>query len=337
MQYILTILWLLVVDQAATRMTDAWVLERSWSLRTSRQQHQRFWTFAVWMESSKDRDSLSSSSSNLDVSILSNEIPHDSAEVEEALPDFLSSPVLRQVYPHLMEYKKLNGHVNIPLGSSAGRQCQTLRRLQLQQKLTDQEVELLSQLQFRFTSLDDVYYQVPFEEMFQRLLDYEQQHPGTGFQIPKKYPSDPELGAWVTGIRRLAPNLTADQNEESESTPPPTGRIHPDHVERLNAIGFTWKSDRKCGSKFMQFYRELHQRIQDETQKQTRDVLGNDEDAHRENARLQVLQDPSVQTWIAAQRETFYRGTMSETRQHYMNSLVGDESWKDKPQEGEIN
>jgi hypothetical protein len=36
-----------------------------------------------------------------------------------------------------------------------------------------------------------------------------------------------------------------------------------------------------------------------------------------------ILSESEVQQWIQAQREAVKRGTLSETRQHYMESVAG--------------
>jgi hypothetical protein len=41
-----------------------------------------------------------------------------------------------------------------------------------------------------------------FDDFVQRLISYAAQHDGD-VSPPKKYPADPELGAWVTAVRRL--------------------------------------------------------------------------------------------------------------------------------------
>ena len=208
---------------------------------------------------------------------------------EDSIPSFIQSPVLKQVYPALQEHMQQYGNPNIPLGTPQGRQCQTLRRLHIQQKLTDPEVQLLESIGFYFHSLEDVYQTADFDDLYGRLLDYRQQQHDESWP-PKKYPSDPELGAWVTGLRRLGP-----------------AQVDPEHADRLNAIDFAWKSDRKCGSAFMQQYRAVRERIQ---------VEGAET----------VWQDAAVQQWVQAQREAVKRQTLSETRQHYMVQLVG-EGW----------
>eukprot|EP00980_Cylindrotheca_fusiformis_P014958 scaffold4095_cov117-Cylindrotheca_fusiformis.AAC.15 len=197
------------------------------------------------------------------------------------------SPVLKQVYPKLLDWKEKYGHPNIPLGSSEGRQCQTLRRLHIQQKLTAAEIEWLDSLGFIFHSLEDVYQDVSFEELFGRMMEYEARHPESNFQIPKKCPEDPELGAWVTGIRRLGPD-----------------GVDPEHAQKLNEVGFAWVSTRKCGSKFMLRYKELVQQVEEQ---------GVDK----------VLNDPQTIKWIQAQQEVVKRGAMSQTRIHYLEELFG--------------
>jgi hypothetical protein len=201
----------------------------------------------------------------------------------------ITSPVLRQVYPALLEWKQTYGHPNIPLGSKEGRQCQTLRRLHIQNKLLADEVAWLKQLGFIFTSLEDVYREADFDEMFQRLMNYEQEHPNNNFQIAKKCPSDPELGAWVTGIRRLA--------QEG---------VDPLHSYKLNQVGFAWISTRKCGSKFMDQYRKFIDQVQ-------------------EQGREAVLSESKPVNWIKAQQEVLKRGTLSHTRVHYLADLFGED------------
>jgi hypothetical protein len=199
----------------------------------------------------------------------------------------ITSPVLQQVYPALLEYKQQYGHPNIPLGSAAGRQCKTLQRLHIQTKLTDEEVAWLKELGFVFHSLEEVYQDVDFDQLLARLLEYEKAHPDNNFQVPKKCPEDPELGAWVTGIRRLGKE-----------------GVQREHVAKLDAADFAWKSIRKCGSKFMEQYRGIKV-----------DVANRGAET--------VLKEAKTQQWIFAQQEVFKKGSLSPTRCHYLEELVG--------------
>jgi Helicase associated domain len=196
----------------------------------------------------------------------------------------ISSPVLLNVYSALVEHHQTYGHPNIPLGSPEGRACDVLRRLAIQGKLTEYELGCLTELQFRFHSLEDVYFHVDFDELLERLLAYEQLHENH-YQVPKKYVPDPELGAWVTGLRRLGPE-----------------NVSIEHADQLNAIGFTWKSARQCGSAFMTQYRTLV------------DTAFNDPT---------VLHDPKTVLWKQAQIVARKNGKLSDTRYHYMEQLFG--------------
>lgn len=198
------------------------------------------------------------------------------------------SPVLHNVYPELQSYLKQYGHPNIPLGNSAGRNCATLRRLRIQGKLDESDIALLDDMGFTWHSLEDVYEKQKdqFDDLLKRLQEY-----GGDLSPPKKYQPDPELGAWVTALRRLYR----------------VGEVDESHVEKLDALGFAWVSPRQCGSKFMIQYRATLERLETES-KET------------------VLGDPEVQKWIQAQQKQYH--ALSETRKQYMRELVGVKDWK---------
>lgn len=206
-----------------------------------------------------------------------------------AAHDIIVSPVLQQVYPKMLAHVEEFGNPNIPLGSSEGRQCETLRRLRIQNKLTDDEVQLVSDLGFIWHDLEDVYKVVDFDDLFHRLLQYRNDHDGD-VSPPKKYAPDPELGAWVTGIRRLGP-----------------GGVDAAHRDQLDSLGFQWVSQRKCGSSFMKQYRLIAKQIES----------GNNEE--------DVWADQANQNWLRAQQLALARNDLSETRQHYLEQLLGPE------------
>jgi hypothetical protein len=196
------------------------------------------------------------------------------------------SPVLFQLYPELIQYKQQYGHANIPLGSEAGRKCNTLRRLRIQEKLESSDIELLDSLQFAWHSFEDVYIQQKehFDDFIDRLKEYVATH-GGDISPPKKYPADPELGAWVTAVRRLFI----------------TGEVIASHVKVLDELGFQWNSPRKCGSKFMQQYRSIQDRVNSGEEISV------------------ILSDPPIAAWIKSQQ----LANLSETRKHYMMLMFG--------------
>jgi len=193
------------------------------------------------------------------------------------------SPVLQNCYADILAYHEKFGHPNIPL--PAGRPLVTLRRLKSQDKLVESDIALLDALNFTWHSLEDVYIENTdrFDEFLQRLLDYADNHEGN-LSPPKKYDRDPELGAWVTAVRRLYVD----------------GLVAPEHVQQLDNVGFEWVSPRKCGSQFMVRYRQVLEQAQA------------DSDA--------VFHDPAVIAWIRAQQQKAME--LSSTRQHYMAQLL---------------
>jgi len=208
-------------------------------------------------------------------------------EIDQLKGRFLS-PVLKRHCRELIQWKEIYGHPNIPLKYDGGNACQILRRLHVQKSLTDEEVEWLEEIGFRFHSIEDVYRFADFDVMMNKLLAYEEANPNNNFQVPKKCPEDPELGAWVTGIRRLGKD-----------------GVNPDHERRLCEIDFVWKSTRKCGSKFMNQFREWTKQVQLEGVEA-------------------VLEDPETIAWIQAQQLALMRGTLSQTRVQYMGHLFGE-------------
>mmetsp|Transcript_25843 Transcript_25843/g.44142 ORF Transcript_25843/g.44142 Transcript_25843/m.44142 type:complete len:277 (-) Transcript_25843:1506-2336(-) len=214
------------------------------------------------------------------------------AEKSINVPSFVASPVLAQVYPALIAHIKEYGNPNIPLGSTDGKRCKTLRRLHFQNKLTDDEVAHLTELGFRFHSFEDVYYECDFDEMLAKLIDYHEEF--DTYQIPKKYDPDPELGAWVTMLRRLHRTEDLPQIE----------------VDKLDALGFEWISTRKCGSAFMGKYREVLSYLSKvvEAGGEVRELLHEDND---------------IIKWVDAQRQAYENGNLSESRAEYMDELPG--------------
>mmetsp|Transcript_1586 Transcript_1586/g.2260 ORF Transcript_1586/g.2260 Transcript_1586/m.2260 type:complete len:368 (-) Transcript_1586:87-1190(-) len=239
------------------------------------------------------------------------------------LPDTIQSTVLKQVYPAMMDHIQQYGNPNIPLGNVNGKMCKTLRRLAFQGKLTEDEIKILRDINFRFNSFEDIYEEADFEDCLTRLLKYEEENK-TNYQIPKKYNLDPELGAWVTMIRRIGKE-----------------HIDPDRREKLDEIGFAWISTRKCGSAFMKSYRELKERLEgcfDLVVVQ--EVQGNDDtddaDDDADNKMLSskwklkdedrlnhILKDQEVQKWVNAQRMAAEKGNLSDSRCEYLDNLPG--------------
>lgn len=222
------------------------------------------------------------------------------------LPHCIESSVLKKVYPAILKHVEEYGNPNIPLGTKDGSRCRILRRMAFQETLTPAEIELLTKLDFRWNSFEDVYEEADFDACLNRLLKYEEEQK-TNYQIPKKYHPDPELGAWVTLIRRIG-----------------KANIESSRRDQLDAIGFAWKSTRKCGSAFMGAYKALKVRLQsvcritslpeaDEISYELIDPVG-----------LQtILEEDAVQKWLRSTKVAMKEGKLSDSRCLYMDSLPG--------------
>ena len=214
-------------------------------------------------------------------------------EGDEPIPTFITSPVLALVYPALIAHKEQYGNPNIPLGSADGKRCKTLRRMHFQNKLSTEETQHLTELGFRFHSFEDVYYECDFDEMLSKLIAYHNNF--ETYQIPKKYDPDPELGAWVTMLRRL--RRTNDLPKEQ--------------VDKLDAINFEWTSNRKCGSSFMKEYREVLS------------YLSKVVEAGGDVKELLLEDNHFILKWVTTQRLAYENGNISESRVKYMDELPG--------------
>lgn len=220
----------------------------------------------------------------------------------EDVPDFVTSPVLKQVYPSLMKHIKQYGNPNIPLGSIDGRNCKTIRRLAFEKKLNEKEMNFLQKINFRFNSFEDVYQEANFDECFERMLKYEEQN-NNGFQIPKKYPQDPELGAWVTMIRRIGRD-----------------NIDVDRRNKLDDIGFVWVGSRKCGSSFMKNYRPIKEKL--EACARMNKESGKWEVENMKGIES-ILQEDQTRRWLKAQSDAAKMGNLSQARCDYLDQLPG--------------
>mmetsp|Transcript_271 Transcript_271/g.367 ORF Transcript_271/g.367 Transcript_271/m.367 type:complete len:301 (-) Transcript_271:223-1125(-) len=226
----------------------------------------------------------------------------------ENIPSFIETIVLQQVYPAMMKHIEEYGNPNIPLGTTDGKKCKTLRRMAFQNKLTEKEMELLEGMSFRLNNLEDVYEEADFDECLERLLKYEKEF-GTNYQIPKKYKPDPELGAWVTMIRRIG----RDDIEEERRN-------------KLDQINFAWISTRKCGSVFMSSYRTIKGRLEEccnipsssSVKEGSTKIEVIDHEKHSN-----ILKEEKVAQWIKAQKLAADLGNLSEHRCEYMDSLPG--------------
>mmetsp|Transcript_5644 Transcript_5644/g.7387 ORF Transcript_5644/g.7387 Transcript_5644/m.7387 type:complete len:158 (-) Transcript_5644:339-812(-) len=151
--------------------------------------------------------------------------------------------------------------------------------------------------------------------MVTTLVEYEAEFQ-TNYQIPKKYKPNPELGAWVTGIRRLYNNPSKYASTTNTDTDTKK-QLDPTHIDKLNSIGFAWQSTRKCKSPFMTQYRDLKARCSSSPE----------EGGDGESIHTIMKQEPTILKWIQTQQDVYHKGNLSETRTLYLSQLLDNEEW----------
>jgi hypothetical protein len=167
-----------------------------------------------------------------------------------------------------------------------------------------------------FTSI--VFYLFCYHDISVPLFSYEKETQ-SGYDIPKKYKPDPELGAWVTALRRLGKrDLVMNEDSNNNNNTNTNSLLRPEHVEQLNQVGFSWISHRQCGSAFMLFYRQLVDRLEHQQQQQQQQQSNDDDN---DTPIKNVWDDPEVQKWLHAQRVAHSKGLLYETRVGYLNEL----------------
>ena len=226
----------------------------------------------------------------------------DTAEV----PTYIQSPVLQLVYHAILSHMAQYGNPNIPLGTTDGKRCKTLRRHAFENKLSAEEMDLLSSMNFRFNSLEDVYEEADFDDCLKRLVAYEKEQKNN-YQIPKKYKPDSELGAWVTMIRRIGRD-----------------NIETDRRHKLDNIAFSWVSSRKCGSAFMKNYRHLKECLESYSKVDDEGIWK----VVDEEGVKTVLRDETMMKWVRAQRDAAEMGNLIEARCEFLDQLLGLD-WRD--------
>lgn len=192
----------------------------------------------------------------------------------------------------LREYKAAWGNADATLETPLGKWCATQRTLRSEGKLSDARLAELAALGFSWVSPTDgdVISRCDWDEMCARLTAYIAENGNA--QVPKKYKQDPQLGGWVATVRRTHGNGLGDARNA-----------------QLEAIGFEWVSTRKCGSAFMENFRELRSYWE---QHGTTEVAA---DGAEEAAAAALIK------WSDAQRSARQKGKLSDERVAYLDGL----------------
>jgi len=223
--------------------------------------------------------------------------PHGEAKkrqkaVTPKVPEGLKPTFLKR-FTQLIEFHGRLGHVDVPLDSASsssltpkglGKWVYAQRKRKIEGKLDPLEEEALDSLGFRWQLGVD---ELDWDEMVQRLVDYKAQH-GNAL-VPKKFETDPLLGAWVCACRRKAdPLLNGGKSALSL-----------EQTAALDKVGFAWEPERRCGSSFMRGLRAYG-------------------DA------FAAGKPPPDEIWCQAQREAKRQGKLSDQRIGYLDKFGFD-------------
>ena len=123
-------------------------------------------------------------------------------------------------------------------------------------RLTQDRIRRLESIGFEWRVKQKMkrYFDKQWDEMFQRLLLYREQHGNT--LCPKRYPPDPRLGTWAATQRIQYRKLLEGKSKQSDGASsdsgddPPRGlsdeemsfRLTDDRRRRLEDIGFVWNA-----------------------------------------------------------------------------------------------
>lgn len=183
----------------------------------------------------------------------------------------------------LREYKACYGTATATAETALGRWCGAQRRAREAGTLAPAREAALEDIGFSWrgaaVDLDD-----EWDELLRRLGAYRAEH--GDLQVPKKYRRDPRLGAFVALVRRTGLQLSARRRAE------------------LDAAGFEWNSNQKCGSAFMLGLGSLRAFQQ---------VHG--------HASPSGADGDELVRWCSAQRAAARKGLLSEERRGFLAGL----------------
>jgi hypothetical protein len=216
--------------------------------------------------------------------------PQDMATLAAALG---LKPTFSRRLVELAEFKGRVGHADVPLDSASGsglvprglgKWVYTQRKRKADGVLDAAEEAALTSLGFRWTLDPD---ELDPDEMIERLVAYKERAGNT--LVPKKYETDPLLGAWVASVRRKSDPLLNGGKSVLEE----------DLREKLDKVGFSWEPEKRCGSAFMTGFRAWSE------------------------AKMQGKPVPE-ERWCQCQRMAKAQGRLSEQRISYLDKFGFD-------------
>ncbi len=133
-------------------------------------------------------------------------------------------PSWERQFKELEAFKEKHGHCNVPgqykSNPALGNWVSTVRRQRKRGELDEEIIDCLNALGFCWAR------QTTWEQRIHDLKAFKQKHGHCN--VPNWYPSNPGLGAWVSGVRRRKK----------------LGKLAEDRILLLDALGFCWDRSR---------------------------------------------------------------------------------------------
>lgn len=188
-----------------------------------------------------------------------------------------------KMYATLIQFKKDMGHCNVPpkyknrqLGSWVAHQREAFR----QNALSNQRVKRLEELGFIFDPLNALW-----DEIYNELVEYKNKNGHCN--VPKEYPDNPRLGAWVSKQRL----------QQSK------GKLSTYRFDKLNQLDYNWNT---LHSFWEEMFSELYKFRQ--------------EYGHC-NVPRGYVKAPQLATWVSVQRNVFRKNKLSKDRLEKLTQL----------------
>ena len=137
----------------------------------------------------------------------------------------------QKMYNQLTQFHATNGHCQVPSSSSLGQWVVRQRFLYRQNpssnaksSLTDERIGLLDNLNFPWMTRSEKLWKQRVDD----LRDFKRQNGHV--MVPRKYPKNPQLSAWVATQRK-----NYNRNRAGGASP-----LSPGRIKELEDMGFVW-------------------------------------------------------------------------------------------------
>ncbi|CAB9513784.1 helicase [Seminavis robusta] len=237
------------------------------------------------------------------------------------IPLTVDNPTWDDNLAALCEYRDRHGTVNIPDRSShypqLGRFVYNLRRQK--SLLTQIQKQQLDELGFLWESSLDAKRQQQWEDMFDRLVAFQQEHGHC--VVPQQYEKDPPLGIWVMNQRSRWKLSELETSSSSQAA------LTEDQRERLAAIGFVVRLRPGGARKQTKFEQRWNLRFQE--------LLAYQEEHGDCNVPLTFVKNKKLANWVHTQRQYHKKGQLRWDRYQALCDIgftwdfaeIHDESW----------